>query len=142
VGDDTLDSDLDGVCDDEDVGPCIDDVTFEDICADACLEITDNFCTDSWDLTYCVEGEWYYANCQDSCTTDEATWGQVCAAPALAGECSAMDGACLCWCEDSFDSCVDEYTVQYDRDGTTYQVDCGDYCAGTCDAIAGACACP
>jgi hypothetical protein len=135
------DTDGDGVCDGEDISDCIDDLTGADLCADPCTA-ADNTCSTAWDLVYCNAGEWYTADCQTSCMTDQATWSQVCAAPALAGECSGADFACLCWCEDSFDSCVNDYTVQYTRDGNTFQVDCKDYCFGSCDANIGACACP
>lgn len=142
------DDDGDGVCNGEDLSACLDDVSWADTCVDDCIPITDNICATDWDLTYCAEQDlnWYYSDCQDSCTTDEGTWSQVCAAPALAGECSELEGggaACLCWCEDSFDSCLEgTETVQYTRDGTTFQVDCKEYCFGTCDASIGACACP
>lgn len=136
-----VDTDGDTVCDEDDFNDCVDDITLEYTC-DAGCSAADNFCSDPWYLNYCDGGDWFNADCQNSCTTDPETWGQVCAAPALAGECSSGDGACLCWCEDSFDSCVNDFTVEYTRDGTTYQVDCKEYCNGTCDAAAGACACP
>jgi len=131
--------DCDGI---PDVDDCYDDFNHLYVCdAKACTP-ADNYCADSWYIVYCVDSVEYGADCQTSCTTDQATWSQACSAPALAGECGQAEGACLCWCEDSFDSCSNDFTVQYTRDSVTYEVDCKTYCGGTCDATAGACACP
>jgi len=163
----TFDDDLDGICWEDDCNDldasigfcdgCVDDMDcdgesdltdcYDDfqnlyVCAEQACTIADNYCADSWYIVYCVDDVFYGADCQTACTTDDATWSQACAAPALAGECGEAEGACLCWCEDSFDSCVNDFTVQYTREGTTYQVDCKEYCGGTCDAATGSCACP
>jgi hypothetical protein len=137
------DADGDTVCDEDDFNNCVDDITLEYTCPVGCTS-ADNFCSDPWFINYCDDATstWYNADCQEACTTDQATWSQACAAPALAGECSDGDGACLCWCEDSFDQCINDFTVQYTRAGTTYQIDCKEYCNGTCDVNAGACLCP
>lgn len=135
------DDDCDGI---DNATDCYDNFTDTYFCVDIACTPADNYCEDSWYLVYCdpVGNVFYGADCQTSCTTDQATWSQACSAAALAGECGDTEGACLCWCEDSFDSCANDYTVQYTREGTTYQVDCKEYCGGTCDAGSGACACP
>jgi hypothetical protein len=105
----------------------------------------DNYCSDPWFLNYCDDatGNMYGTDCQDSCTHDERVYGAVCGgSPAASGECNDVDGVCTCWCEDAFDSCVDQDTVSYTRGGVNYQLSCSDYCGGTCDAGLGACACP
>lgn len=133
-------------CDGEsDATDCYDDYTNSYVCVDVACTPADNYCTDAWYLVYCDQATsvFYGADCNTSCTTDERVYGATCGGtPAVSGECGAADGVCVCWCEDSFDSCVNDYTVQYTREGTTFQVDCKSYCGGTCDQAAGACACP
>ena len=163
----SFDDDLDGVCWEDDcndldaaIGPCdcLDDIDcdgesdltdcYDDysntyVCADVACTPADNYCEDSWYIVYCVDDVFYGTDCNTACTTDDRVYGTTCAGtPAASGECGAAEGACICWCEDSFDSCVNDFTVQYTREGTTYEVDCKTYCGGTCDAGAGACACP
>jgi hypothetical protein len=131
-------------CDGEsDLTDCYDDYNNEYVCVDIACTAAANYCEDSWYLVYCVDDLFYGTDCNSSCTTDERVYGTTCdGTPAASGECGAADGVCICWCEDSFDSCVNDWTVEYTRDATTYQVDCKTYCGGTCDAAAGACACP
>ena len=112
----------------------------EDDCTSA-----DNYCSDPWYLNYCDDptGTMYGADCNVSCTSDPAVYGSTCGgSPAVVGECDDLDGICLCWCQDAFDSCLDEDTVSYTREGVTYNLSCYDYCGGACDAGLGACACP
>jgi hypothetical protein len=135
------DKDCDGLADADD---CYDDLFDVYECVDVACTAADNYCEDAWYIVYCdtVGGVFYGADCQAGCTTDEAVWGQACANPAFAGECSPNDGACLCWCDDAMDECVNDYTIRYTREGNTYDVDCKTYCGGTCDLNANACACP
>ena len=138
-----IDDDLDGICDDEE---CIDD-DLNGICDDeeGCTSL-DNSCPDPWFIDYCDEatGTMFETDCYDACTTDERVYLDVCGGgPAVTGECGQDLGACVCWCEDSFDQCVPgTEQVQYTREGTTFVIDCKDYCDGTCDDALGACACP
>lgn len=140
------DSDGDTVCDEFDDNDCVDDRYNTWTCAVDECDPADNFCGDLWDLWYCADPgtglQWYYADCNDRCINDPATWQQACDAAALAGSCASDLGACACFCQEAFDSCVNDYTVQYTRAGVTYEVDCKEYCNGSCDAAAGACLCP
>ncbi|MBI2893072.1 MAG: hypothetical protein HYY06_05935 [Deltaproteobacteria bacterium] len=138
------DADGDTVCDEFDVSDCLDDLTGYWICDAGCTPGVDNYCVDPWLLDYCAaeDGLEYRSDCNSACTTDDRVYAQTCGGtPAVAGECLDDLGACGCWCEEAFDSCVNDYTVQYTREGTTYQVDCKEYCNGSCDEAAGACAC-
>ena len=115
-------------------------VADDDTCTNA-----DNRCSDPWYLNYCVGGTMYGSDCNLSCTSDPAVYGSTCGGtPAVAGECDDVDGVCVCWCEDAFDSCLPgTEVVQYNREGVTYEVDCKLYCdGGTCDDLSRACACP
>lgn len=132
-------------CDGEsDATDCYDDYNNAYVCVDVGCTPDDNVCTDDWYLLFCADdGFTYGSDCNEACTTDDRVYLEVCGGtPAASGECGADIGACVCWCEDSFDSCVNDYTVQYTRDSVTYQVDCKSYCGGTCDVANGACACP
>lgn len=103
-----------------------------------------NYCSDPWYLNYCVDGVMYGADCNDACTNDPGVYESTCGGtPAVAGECGADEGRCVCWCENAFDSCVDQDTIHYVRGGVEYTLSCKDYCeGGTCDAVNRACACP
>jgi hypothetical protein len=141
----TPDADADGDSDaDADTDADSDGDTDADADADADFgpcDASDNACPDPWFLEYCVQGTLFEADCQESCTSDPVVYGQACAGPALAGQCDAASGACLCWCEGFFDAC-DGDVASYSRGGVTYPLDCRAYCNGTCDPAAGTCACP
>lgn len=104
----------------------------------------DNSCSDAWYLNYCDGNHLYGSDCNSACTQNPDVYGSTCdGVPAVAGECDAARGACACWCEESFDSCVEgTERVHYVRDGTPFEVDCKEYCGGTCDEAAHACTCP
>jgi hypothetical protein len=108
---------------------------------DSCTA-ADNYCSDPWYLNYCVDATMYGSDCNLSCTSAPLVYGQTCTGtPGVAGECDDIGGVCVCYCEDSFDQCLDNDTIQYTRDGLTYTLSCKDYCNGPCDAAAGACSC-
>jgi hypothetical protein len=104
----------------------------------------DNSCRDPWYLSYCAGNQLYGSDCNRACIENPDVYGVTCGGvPAVAGECSAADGLCVCWCEEAFDGCVEgTERVHYVRDGNPYEVDCKEYCDGTCDEAAHACSCP
>jgi len=111
---------------------------------DGTCTTADNRCSDPWYLNYCVDATMYGTDCNQSCTSDPEVYGATCGGtPAVAGECDAAGGVCVCWCEEAFDSCQSgAELIRYTRAGVTYEVDCKTYCGGTCDGSSHACACP